>query len=311
MKKRIAPRRTIAAARGGFTLIEMLVATTLVVMMMLMFAQIYVAAIGSLGDQQAVARNDGKARLVNTLLIGDLNRGSFRSAPNSSQGILPLVKDDPVSAWQRGFFYLSENDQNNPVDDVLHFTASIKDARNRDPSMYFGRAQWVNGVLEYNNNPAQPFHYTNQPDLDDGDTGNGVGASRDAEIVYFVRGGNLYRRVLLVRDVDLTGIPGTVSAQPSRRPEDTNEDGILNGGEDINGNGVLDGIIEFNGRIVPANSITTPSHYKAYDYSAYCRITDITDATTDTTRFLGTDALQNHPLSPSIPTNAAITLSTE
>ena len=100
MKTLIAHRRPIAAARGGFTLVEMLVATTLVVMMMLMFTQIYVAAIGSLGQQQAIARNDGKARLVDTLLHGDLQRATSRSAPSSNQGLISLVKDDVVNSWQ-------------------------------------------------------------------------------------------------------------------------------------------------------------------------------------------------------------------
>ena len=269
MKTRIAYSRPIAVARGGFTLIEMLVATTLVVMMMLMFAQIYVAAIDSLGEQQALARNDGKARLADILLRGDLDRTSFHGTPNSSQGLLPLVKDDPVSQWQRGFFYLSENDQSNPNDDVLHFTASIKEARNRDSAMYYGRAGSVPGVLEYGSGASQ---FSNHPEIDDGDTSNFVGASRDAEICYFVRGGNLYRRVLLIRDIDLAGVPGANTAQPSS------------------------GVTEFNARIIPANALATPSYYKAFDYAALCRITDVTDDTLDVVRFLGTDALQNHPL---------------
>lgn len=269
MKTRMAHCRSNAVARGGFTLVEMMVATTLVVMMMLMFAQIYVAAIDSLGEQQALARNDGKARLADILLRGDLDRASFHGAPNSNQGLLPLVKDDPVHQWQRGFFSISENDQSNPNDDVLHFTASIKEARNRDSAMYYGRAGSVPGVLEYGSGGSQ---FLNHPEIDDGDTANAVGASRDAEICYFVRGGNLYRRVLLIRDTDLAGVPGANTAQPSQ------------------------GVTEFNTRIIPANSLATPSYYKAFDYAAYCRITDISDDTLDVVRFLGTDALQNHPL---------------
>ena len=276
MKTLIAHRRPIAAARGGFTLVEMLVATTLVVMMMLMFTQIYVAAIGSLGQQQAIARNDGKARLVDTLLHGDLQRATSRSAPSSNQGLISLVKDDVVNSWQEGFFYISENDQTNPVDDVLHFTTRIRnsnDTRNPDQTYYFGRCQPVPGELEYNTSSAQPYYFSNHPEVDDGDTTNQVGASRAAEVVYFVRGGNLYRRVLLVRDTDLAGVLGSESAQPSR---------------------ISDGS-EYFGRIIPANSVTTPSYYKAFDYSAYCRVIDTATPTTDSVRFLGTEALENRP----------------
>ena len=263
-----------ATGRGGFTLVEMMVATTLVVMMMLMFAQIYVAAIDSLGEQQAVARNDGKARLVDTILQGDLDRINTLSAPNSNQGILPLVQNDVVQSWQRGFFYISENDQTNPNDDVLHFTTSIKTARSRDQSMYFGRATNIPGTLAYGS-PGGGSLYPNHPEFDDGDTGNGVGASRDAEICYFVRAGNLYRRVLLIRDIDLAGVPGTNAAQPSQ------------------------GTVDFSGLITPANAAASPSYYKAFDYSAYHR-----PGATPSVRFLGTDALQNHPVAPSVSTES-------
>ena len=158
MHSLIVHRRPIAAARGGFTLVEMLVATTLVVLMMLMFAQIYVAAISSLGEQQAVARNDGKARLADLLLRGDLQRASFRVLPGSNQGIVPLVRGDNIDQTQKGYVYISENDRTNPVDDVLQFTTFItRGVRNRDPSYYYGRCQPVPGVLEDNASPSNAW----------------------------------------------------------------------------------------------------------------------------------------------------------
>lgn len=266
-----------AAARSGFTLVEMLVATTLVVMMMLMFAQIYVAAIGSLGEQQAVARNDGKARLAEQLLRGDLQRASFRSELGSNQGIVPLVHGDNVQQYQKGFFYLSENDQTNPVDDVVHFTTFvIRGVRNRDPSYYYGRCLPVNGVLEYRPTypspppPWQPWEFDNHPENDDGDATNNVGCSRSAEVMFFVRNGNLYRRVLLVRDTDLAGQLNVNSAQPSSSVTSS----------------------FFSNRLIPAYPGQS-SYYKSFDYAAYCRVVDNTDPTTDSLRFLGIDALDN------------------
>lgn len=44
-----------------------------------------------------------------------------------------------------------------------------------------------------------------QPELDDGLPGNLIGQSSAAEIAYYLRGGNLYRRVLLIRDADTSG----------------------------------------------------------------------------------------------------------
>ncbi|RLS37435.1 MAG: hypothetical protein DWH81_11145 [Planctomycetota bacterium] len=248
----------------------MLVATTLVVLMMLMFAQIYLAAISSLGRQQASSRNDTKARLADLLLRGDLQRASYRTEARSNQGLIPLVKGDVPSQMQKGFFYLSENDQTNPTDDVLHFTTYItRGVRNRDPSYYFGRCEEVPNVLKFEQTPANAWEYSNHPEIDDGDTSNQVGSSRAAEVTYFVRGGNLYRRVLLVRDLELSGRPALNSAQPSKTTA------------------------VFNSRIVPGNSAATPSYYKAFDYSAFCQVNVVADPTQDIVRFLGVDAFSN------------------
>jgi|GEM_PF-1719673 len=269
MRQRMTHNRSTSAARGGFTLIEMLVATTLVVMMMLMFAQIYVAAISSLGEQQAIARNDGKARLADILLRADLRRMSFQSAPGSNQGLLPLVRDD--NSVNSGYFYLSENDQTNPVDDVLQFTTYISSkVRNPDQSAYYGRCKAVPGLHAIPLLPGDPDVFSNHPDADDGDTSNGVGASRAAEVSYFVRNGNLYRRVLLLRDVDLQAGGLSSPAQPSDPSTST----------------------EFAARIIPNSAgVGNPSFYKAFDYAAYCRVTGA--PATDVTRFIGTDSLEN------------------
>ncbi|MFO1008388.1 MAG: hypothetical protein U0929_20690 [Planctomycetaceae bacterium] len=264
MRQLMTQHRSTAAARGGFTLIEMLVATTLVVMMMLMFAQMYIAAIGSLGEQQAVARNDGKARLAETLIRADLRRMTFQSAPGSSQGILPLVGDEDPEDWQKGYFYLSENDQANPVDDVLQFTTRIAgNVRNPDQAAYFGRARIVPGL--------SVSAFPNHPDVDDGDDSNQVGASRAAEVSLFVRNGNLYRRVLLLRDVDLQAGGISTPAQPSNPAT----------------------LTEFGATIAPNSMTSAPSFYKAFDYAAYCRINDRDDDTKDNTRFVGSDLLDN------------------
>ncbi len=159
MHSHFAHRRLVAASRGGFTLVEMMVATTLVVLMMLMFAQIYIAAVSSLGDQQAIARNDAKSRLADMLLRGDLRRGSYRAVTGSQNGIYPLVRYETPSIYQRGYFYLSENSEANPLDDVLQFTTFVsRYSRNRDPSPYYGRAALVTlggaPVLGYHPNPV-------------------------------------------------------------------------------------------------------------------------------------------------------------
>lgn len=178
--------------RSGFTLTEMLVATGLVVLIMLMFAQIYAVAIGTLREQRGLAQNDQKARIVSNMLRSDLQNMTYRQPGfpyGDVQGIVAMSPGDgsivdPVN--QRGFFYYSENDPNLDTDDVLQFTVQVGrsqrgDAETKSAARAFqGRAAGLGGA------------FVNQPSNDFG--------SNAAEVTYFLRNGRLYRRVLLIRD---------------------------------------------------------------------------------------------------------------
>lgn len=252
MQRRSDDRRSLAAP-GGFTLIEMLVATALVVLMMLLFAQIYLAAIRSLNTQQAIARNDQRMRATDQVLRSDLLRGSFREVPGS-RGIVPLVNGDAVHSMQKGYFYLSENDRANPVDDVLQFTMLISpESRQHDQTPFYGRCI----------GDAYPNGMTNHPDDDDGIPQNNVGMSRAAEVSYFVRGGNLYRRMLLLRD------PLLGAYQRSYQP-------LNSSGNPFTADELAD---EYRG---------VGSYYQRYDYAAYGYPAG------SGLRFLGLSALDNY-----------------
>lgn len=252
MQRRSDDRRSLAAP-GGFTLIEMLVATTLVVLMMLLFAQIYLAAIRSLNTQQAIARNDQRMRATDQVLRSDLLRGSFREVPGS-RGIVPLVNGDAVHSMQKGYFYLSENEPANPVDDVLQFTMLISpESRQHDQTPFYGRCI----------GDAYPNGMTNHPDDDDGIPQNNVGMSRAAEVSYFVRGGNLYRRMLLLRD------PLLGAYQRSYQP-------LNSSGNPFTADELAD---EYRG---------VGSYYQRYDYAAYGYPSG------SGLRFLGLSALDNY-----------------
>lgn len=252
MQRRSTDRRSLAAP-GGFTLIEMLVATTLVVLMMLLFAQIYAAAIRSLNIQQAIARNDQRMRAVDQVLRSDLLRASFREVPGS-RGIVPLVNGDAVHSMQKGYFYLSENGHANPVDDVLQFTMLISpESRQHDQTPFYGRCI----------GDAYPNNLTNHPDDDDGIPQNNVGMSRAAEVSYFVRGGNLYRRMLLLRD------PLLGAYQRSYQP-------LNNSGNPVTADELAD---LYRG---------VGSYYQRYDYAAYGYPSG------SGLRFLGLSALDNY-----------------
>jgi type II secretory pathway component PulJ len=189
------PLRPAFAGRSGFTLVEMLVSTALVMLIMVLFAQIYGAAVGTLREQEGIAKNDQKARAVITMLRNDLGARSYReiplavSDPNKSdlvaRGLVPIhPRCLTVEDSQYGFFYISENDPGDDSDDVLSFTMFLQ----TDVGHYTGRVQKDTATLP------------NHPDSDDAVQGDGVTASRAAIVTYYLRDGRLHRRINLLRD---------------------------------------------------------------------------------------------------------------
>jgi type II secretory pathway component PulJ len=174
---------------GGFTLVEMMVSVTLVVIMMLMFAQIFEIAAGSVSVQRGLAENSQRARTVVTVLRGDLDKRTFRLmipiAPNEGQPLGLTGRGE-----RRGYFYISENDPFDDTDDVLQFTVDATlDVKNKNRLPYYGRAKLL-----------APSNHINQPGWDDGQPGSGAATSRAAEVSYVLRNGVLYRRVMLIRE---------------------------------------------------------------------------------------------------------------
>jgi hypothetical protein len=175
----------------------MLVAVALVVLMMSLFATIFQFATQAMAVQKGTAENDQKVRLVMTLLRGDLDG-------RTTKLILPHKASDALEADYRsgdriGYFYISENDPDDDTDDVLQMTV-------RSSDLFYGRAKLIQGTGGLTVDP-------NQPEFDDAMSGtNDVGASTTAEVAYFLRGGTLYRRVLLVRQPIIP--TGTVDGTP-------------------------------------------------------------------------------------------------
>ena len=202
--------------RRGFTILEMLVATALVMLMMLLFAEIFGAAIGVITAQRGIANNDQKARSLTAILKHDLESrtyGPTRTAGATKElvsglleaprGIVALAEGDIVDSRQAGILYISENNVDDDTDDVLHLTVFLPPGTGEEVSpRFYGRAVPVGAATD-----------SNQPDRDDGVAGDGAASSRAAEVVYFMRGGNLYRRVLLLREPATGALP--FSTQPT------------------------------------------------------------------------------------------------
>ncbi len=201
-------------SRAGFTLVEMLVSVALVLLMMLMFTEIFQILSNSMTIQRGISENDQRERLLVTVLQADLDNRTFQyllpfsrfTAFTTPAGVEPTATD-PRSRFyhqedRRGIFYISENDPNDDTDDLLQFTVS----RLSDPSQdddtedfYYGRATDLSGRTL--SGGTLLVNHPNQPEADDGRiVADGVSQSSAAEVTYFLRGSNLYRRVMLIRE---------------------------------------------------------------------------------------------------------------
>jgi prepilin-type N-terminal cleavage/methylation domain-containing protein len=203
--------------RRGFTLIEMMISVTLVLLMMLMFAEIFELASDSMTLQRALADNDQKVRAFTTVLRGDLQKRSF-------ERVFPYHPKENIDVQsesfgpRRGYLYISLNDPDNAIDNLLQFT-TLTTIRNENPdeTPYYGNAVGLVSTDPTLANVGQVQSHirrnSQQPEHDDGELQlNFAGASKAAEIAYYVRGGRLYRRTILIRDP--ISVAGTSTAQP-------------------------------------------------------------------------------------------------
>ena len=243
----------------------MLISVGLVLLMMTLFAQIFQMAGASISKQRGLMENDQRARTIQTIIKGDLDKRTFRK-------VLPFAANEDTTqveaeiSKRRGYFSYSENDPNNQLDDVLQFTmqSSIQ-VYNKDLSPYYGRALQL-----------ASFNHPNQPDTDDAQlVPNNTGLSTLAEVSYFVRNGSLYRRQLLIRE------PIAVAGSTEQPQDATNNTANF-----------------FDPTASPAPVVLYPSgvsnattFWDNFDYSAYLTING-GGAETGAT-FLGSNSLNN------------------
>jgi hypothetical protein len=151
------------------TLVEMLVSVALLVLMMTVLVTIFSSATGAVSGLQAYQELDANLRQLDITIRQDLLGVTAKMTP-------PL---DP--AGNLGYFEYGENAyadlQGEDTDDYVRFTAKAPEGQ-----LFTGRV-WLNP------NTISPGAAFPQPVLV---------SSQYAEIIYFLRNGNLYRRVLLI-----------------------------------------------------------------------------------------------------------------
>ena len=155
--------------RRGVTLIEMLVVVALVLLMMTILASIFQVATGAITVSRAIQELDNSLKYLDMTIRQDLAGVTAKMTP----------PNDP--AQKRGYFEYGENApadlQGEDTDDYLAMTVKAPEGQT-----FSGRV-WVQpqtGLIT--NTTIQPVTVTSQ----------------FAEVIYFLRNGNLYRRVLLI-----------------------------------------------------------------------------------------------------------------
>ena len=151
--------------RRGVTLVEMLVVVALVVLMMVILVQIFQSALGAMSASRTTQELDVVLRSIDSTIRSDLAGVTAKMTP----------PNDP--ALKQGYFEYSEGApadlQGEDTDDFIAFTTKAKEGQ-----VFTGRQYLASPA----NSAIQPITITSQV----------------AEVIYFLRNGNLYRRVLLV-----------------------------------------------------------------------------------------------------------------
>ncbi|MFM7160701.1 MAG: type II secretion system protein J [Planctomycetaceae bacterium] len=206
-----------ATFRTGFTLVEMLVAVALVVLMMTLFATIFQMASRTTSLQKSLLENDQRSRLVSSTLRQDIARRTMKL-------VLPFAANEDVTlpearlSERQGYFYIREGNPDDDTDDLLQMTVALRPGEEPFYGLW-ARRDPVTGALSdlpranLGGSTGNGGRWPNHPDADDRVAGyNRTSTSSRAEVAYFLRGGSLYRRVLLIRQPAVAGLD---SAQPT------------------------------------------------------------------------------------------------
>jgi len=266
--------------RTGFTLVEMLVSVALVLLMMSLFASIFSMASGSVSTQRGISNHDQKARALTTLIKGDFSHRTQRYPlpfyPNENTATSPTPFGN-----RAGYLYISTNDPYSGQDDLVQFTVSADMLQeDTDSSPYYGRAALLNDPS--GNTSTSLSVNPNQPEADDSSlTVNNTGSSTAAEVCYFVRNGNLYRRVMLLRQpLPVAGRELDEQPQTSR-------------GQDYFTSGSGNFSVQTS-----SGPVATDDFLTYFDYSAVARITG---SVPGPAQFIGVSYLNNELETPLAP----------
>ena len=281
MNRPFALYETHRDTRAGFTLVEMLVAVTLVLLMMTMFAQIFSVATSSISKQRVISENDQKARSFSTAIRGDVAKRTFTYPFPFYPREDPATSPTPFGS-RVGYIYLNTNDPASFSDDVLQFTVDSRLlTQSNDSTEFYGKAASLADFNDTGGNRASLPSNPNQPDVDGGSLLSDYSSSSPAaQIAYFVRNGNLYRRIMLIRNpIDIAG--KELDSQPTSSL-----------GNDFFAGDATNRLFEvFGPNPYPTNGAYGTNRYN--DFEAFFDFSAIAASVTGPAKFLGVKALSN------------------
>jgi type II secretory pathway pseudopilin PulG len=284
--RRVQP---LQGLRAAFTLVEMLISVTLVLLMMTMFTSVFQMATESLSKQRSIAASDQKIRSMTTTLRADFAKRSARQVFPFLPGELASTTKFPFNG-RPGYVYISCNDTASGQDDLIQFTVDSRQVQtNADTTKYAGRSALLFDRLADINlqspNVSTLSKHLNQPEADDGALRpNTASASNAAEVSLFLRNGNLIRRVMLMRD-PLAIAGGDLEVSP--KSSEFNNPFFLTAGVYTAWTGP-GGVFTFIN--VAGSNIDSDDFWKHFDFSAVP--STATNSPVGVT-FVGIDALDN------------------
>jgi len=214
---------TISLSRRGYTLLEILIAVTLMMIIMLGLTQLFSSVGTQINNTQATLQLVGELRGVKTRLENDLKlvTADLTKAPPMKTGI------------NQGYFCIIEGlgaDHSNQLlrtrETAYPYSVTVRDVAYTSDSSDLhddlGATDWRNDAAHANHDPDLVFPYDNTVgDMDDilmftasapdgqpfrGLVNGAMQESNAAEIIWFCRGNTLYRRTLLILpDLALSG----------------------------------------------------------------------------------------------------------
>jgi prepilin-type N-terminal cleavage/methylation domain-containing protein len=273
MNKTVNHNRTNSSQ--GFTLVEMLVSVALVLLMMTLFASVLQMATDSVSKQQTLSENDQKARSLTNVIRSDFQKRTVRNVQPFFAGEQSATS--PTTFGDRsGYFYVSTNSSSSSFDDLVQFTVSSDQLQEHNDLLpYFGRASQL---VDRTTGSVVLSGNANQPEVDDGSLDrNFLATSSNAEVCYFIRNGNLYRRQWLIRH-PLRFVGGEDEPQPKAHSRIEFMAGYTDATDDDSKSSTFDGLFRLPGKTVFDAGTTTPStaddvltddFYRYFDFSAY------------------------------------------